>query len=187
MGYVLSYWTQLLLVFSFLVILPLGEHFHIVTALPTLYFRRGRPANRVPSVDLEKMLGDDADAADLRVGARTAKDLTWKEGLDVFTCTECGRCKDACPTFLTGKPLSQKWVHDSLKHHLLEQRENIVTDQPAADALPPLAGGVISDDTLMGVHDVRLLRGGVPDRTRASSAVLPHAPAPRDDGRRVSA
>ena len=148
LGYVLSYWTQLLLVFSFLVILPLGEHFHIVTALPTLYFRRGRPANRVPSVDLEKMLGDDADAADLRVGARTAKDLTWKEGLDVFTCTECGRCKDACPTFLTGKPLSQKWVHDSLKHHLLEQRENIVTDQPAADALPPLAGGVISDDTL---------------------------------------
>ena len=147
LGYALSYWTQLLFVFSFLVILPLGEHFHIVTALPTLYFRRGRPANRVPSVDLEKMLGDDADAADLRVGARTAKDLTWKEGLDVFTCTECGRCKDACPTFLTGKPLSQKWVHDSLKHHLLAQRENIVTDQPAADALPPLAG-VISDDTL---------------------------------------
>ena len=130
LGYVLSYWTQLVVVFAFLVILPLGEHFHIVTALPTLYFRRGRPANRVPSVDLEKMLGDDADAADLRVGVRTAADLTWKEGLDVFTCTECGRCKDACPTFLTGKPLSQKWVHDSLKHHLLEQREHIVTREP---------------------------------------------------------
>jgi Fe-S oxidoreductase len=148
LGYVLAYWSQLLLVFSFLVILPLGEHFHIVTALPTLYFRRGRPANRVPSVDLEKMLSDDADAADLRVGACTARDLTWKEGLDVFTCTECGRCKDACPTFLTGKPLSQKWVHDSLKHHLLEQREHIVTDEPAADALPALVGGVISEDTL---------------------------------------
>jgi ferredoxin len=147
-GYVLSYWLQLLVVFAFLVILPVGEHFHIVTALPTLFFRRGRPANRVPSVDLEKMLGDDADAADLRVGARTAADLTWKEGLDVFTCTECGRCKDACPTFLTGKPLTQMWVHTSLKHHLLAQREQIVAREPADDALPPLAGGVISEDTL---------------------------------------
>ena len=147
-GYILSYWTQLVVVFAFLVILPLGEHFHIVTALPTLFFRRGHPANRVPSVDLEKMLSDDADAADLRVGVGTAKDLTWKEGLDVFTCTECGRCKDACPTFLTGKPLSQKWVHDSLKHHLLEQREHIVNDEPADDALPKLVGNVISEDTL---------------------------------------
>ena len=147
-GYVLSYWAQLLLVFSFLVILPLGEHFHIVTALPTLFFRRGRPANRVPSIDLEKLLSDDADAADVRVGVATAKDLTWKEGLDVFTCTECGRCKDACPTFLTGKPLSQKWVHDSIKQHLMEQRPNIVAGTPAAEVLPPLVGGVIGEDTL---------------------------------------
>ena len=147
-GYVMSYWVQLLLVFAFLVILPLGEHFHIVTALPALFFRRGRPANRVPSVDLEKLLSDDADAADVRVGVATARDLTWKEGLDVFTCTECGRCKDACPTFLTGKPLSQKWVHDSLKHHLLAERERIVADAAAADALPPLVGTVISEDTL---------------------------------------
>ena len=147
-GYVLSYWAQLLLVFAFLVILPLGEHFHIVTALPALFFRRGRPANRVPSVDLEKLLSDDADAAEVRVGVATARDLTWKEGLDVFTCTECGRCKDACPTFLTGKPLSQKWVHDSIKHHLMDQRLNIVAASSADDALPPLVGGVISEDTL---------------------------------------
>jgi len=147
-GYVLSYWAQLLLVFSFLVILPLGEHFHIVTALPALFFRRGRPANRVPTVDLEKLLSDDADAAEVRVGVATAKDLTWKEGLDVFTCTECGRCKDACPTFLTGKPLSQKWVHDSIKHHLLEQRAAIVAGEPAEESLPPLVGAVIGEDTL---------------------------------------
>ena len=147
-GYVGSYWAQLLLVFSFLVILPLGEHFHIVTALPALFFRRGGPANRVPSVDLEKLLSDDADATEVRVGVGTARDLTWKEGLDVFTCTECGRCKDACPTFLTGKPLSQKWVHDSIKHHLMEQRPAIFAEKSADDALPPLVGGVIGEDTL---------------------------------------
>jgi Fe-S oxidoreductase len=147
-GYVVSYWMQLVVVFAFLVLLPLGEHFHIVTALPALFFRRGGPANRVPTVDLEKMLGDDASTEELRVGVRTATDLTWKEGLDVFTCTECGRCKDACPTFLTGKPLSQKWVHDSLKQHLLEQRERILAGDAAGDALPPLVPDLISEDTL---------------------------------------
>jgi Fe-S oxidoreductase len=82
------------------------------------------------------------------VGVHTAKDLTWKEGLDVFTCTECGRCKDACPTFLTGKPLSMQWVNDSLKKHLLEERQQIVAANAPEDALPPLVGGVISDETL---------------------------------------
>ena len=105
-GYQLSYWVQLATVFGFLVLLPTGEHFHIVTALPALFFRRGGPTNVVPAVDLEKMMSDDADAGELRVGVHTARDLSWKDGLDVFTCTECGRCKDACPTYLTGKPLS---------------------------------------------------------------------------------
>ncbi|HSQ73563.1 MAG TPA: (Fe-S)-binding protein, partial [Rubrivivax sp.] len=150
-GYQLSYWLQLVTVFGFLVLLPTGEHFHIVTALPTLFFRRGGPTNVVPSVDLERMMSDDADAGDLRVGVHTARDLVWKDGLDAFTCTECGRCKDACPTFLTGKPLSLKWVNDSLKHHLLEQREALLGPPPAADGedpLPPLVGSVISEETL---------------------------------------
>ncbi len=147
-GYQLSYWTQLVVVFAFLVLLPTGEHFHIVTALPALFFRRGSAANTVPFVDLEKLMGDDAAAAEMRVGIDTATDLTWKDGLDVFTCTECGRCKDACPTFLTGKPLSMKWVNDSLKQHLLEKRPQIVAAAAPDDALPPLVGDVISEDTL---------------------------------------
>ena len=145
-GYVLTYWTQMGVVLSFLVLLPAGEHFHIVTALPALYFRRGRLANRVPPVDVDKLL-EATDEADMQAGVRTALDLTWKEGLDVFTCTECGRCKDACPTHLTGKPLSMKGVNDSLKHHLLEQREAIVAGDPQ-HVLPPLVGGVIAPETL---------------------------------------
>jgi Fe-S oxidoreductase len=147
-GYVASYWIQVVVVFAFLVLLPTGEHFHIVTALPALYFHRGRPANAVPTIDLERVFADDADPATVRVGVRTAADLTWKEGLDAFTCTECGRCKDACPTFLTGKPLSQKWVHDSVKHHLLAQRAAIVGGGEAAAALPALVPDVIGEDTL---------------------------------------
>jgi len=145
-GYVLAYWTQMVVVFSFLVLLPVGEHFHIVTALPTLYFRRGRPGHRVPSVDVEELM-EATDEADMQAGVRSARDLTWKDGLDAFTCTECGRCKDACPTHLTGKPLSLKAVNDSLKHHLLEQRDLVVAGDPE-QSLPPLVGMVISEDTL---------------------------------------
>ncbi len=145
-GYGLSYWTQMVVVFCFLVILPTGEHFHIVTALPTLFFRRGRPAHRVPAVDIDKLM-EATDEADMRAGVRTVRDLNWKEGLDVFTCTECGRCKDACPTFLTGKPLSLKAVNDSLKHHLLAERTAVLAGDPQ-QKLPPLVGNVIAEDTL---------------------------------------
>jgi len=145
-GYAISYWTQMVVVLSFLVILPLGEHFHIVTALPTLWFRRGRPANRVPSVDLDKLMAAE-DEADMKAGVRSAIDLTWKEGLDAFTCTECGRCKDACPTHLTGKPLSLKMVNDSVKHHLVDRADAIVAGDPGGE-LPALIGTVISEETL---------------------------------------
>ena len=140
-----SYWVQMVTVFSFLVLLPLGEHFHIVTALPAVFLARDTPLNRVPSVDLEAIMADDA-VEDMRVGARTAADLLWKEAFDPFTCTECGRCKDSCPTFLTDKPLAMKWVNDSLKHHLLDKREAIVSGKVAD--LPALVGDVIKEETL---------------------------------------
>lgn len=143
-AYGAAYWTQMVVVFSFLVLLPLGEHFHIVTALPALFFRRGRPAHRVPTVDIEKLMAA-TDEADMQAGVHSARDLSWKQAFDVFTCTECGRCKDACPTHLTGKPLSMKTVNDSLKHHLVAQRQAIVG---GAAELPALVDAVISPDTL---------------------------------------
>ena len=145
-GYAISYWTQMVVVFSFLVLLPIGEHFHIVTALPTLYFWRGRPGHRVPGVDIDKLM-EASDEADMKAGIRSAADLTWKEGLDAFTCTECGRCKDACPTHLTGKPLSLKAVNDSVKHHLVEHGDLIVAGDPQHE-LPPLIDAVIRPETL---------------------------------------
>jgi Fe-S oxidoreductase len=144
-GYHAFYWTQMLTVLSFLVILPLGEHFHIVTALPALFFARGGLANRVPSVDLDAVMNA-ADGDSVSVGARTARDLTWKEAFDAFTCTECGRCKTACPAFLTGQPLSQKWVNDSVKHHLIDVRAALVRDDSAE--VPSLVPGIVSEEAL---------------------------------------
>ena len=182
-GYHLFYWVQMLTVFTFLAILPIGEHFHIVTALPAVFFGREAPLNRVPTVDLAPLAEDDADPDQLAIGAKTALDLTWKEGLDAFTCTECGRCKDACPTFLTGKPLSLKWVNDAVKHHLVDEREQ---HQGGRARQAAGAGGRADQrgDAVV-VHHLRLLRGRVPDRHRAPRQVLPAAAAAGDDGRRV--
>ena len=58
-----TYWTQMVTVFAFLVLLPTGEHFHIVTALPTLFFRRGVPARVVPAVDMDKLMAAEDEAA----------------------------------------------------------------------------------------------------------------------------
>ena len=143
-GYTLSYWVQMATVFGFLVLLPTGEHFHIVTALPALYFRRGRPAHEVPAVDMDKLMAA-TDEADMKAGIRDARDLTWKEGFDAYTCTQCGRCKDACPTHQTGKPLSMTAVNHALREHLEAQRQAL--QDPKAE-LPPLVGDVISEDTL---------------------------------------
>jgi ferredoxin len=148
-----------------------GEHFHIVTALPALFFARPRPANAVPAVDLER--DDDRRRRRRPAGGRAHRARPHLEGgLDAFTCTECGRCKDACPTFLTGKPLSLKWVHDSLKHHLLEQREAIVAAKGRA-TLPALVGRGDQRGHAVGLHHLRLLRG-TPARSSSSTwQVLP--------------
>ena len=91
------------------------------------------------------MGGSDAD--DMKIGVRTARDLTWKDGLDAFTCTECGRCKDACPTFLTGKPLSPANGSTTASSSTCwTQRDAIVAGDDAA--LPALVGEVIAPETL---------------------------------------
>jgi len=150
-GYHFFYWTQLAMVFSFLVYLPIGEHFHILSAFPALFFSHNAPLNKVPKVDLEALMeameDEDADEdVEPEVGIQNASQLLWKDGLDVFTCTECGRCKDSCPTFLTDKPLSLKWVNDDLKHHLMDVRIPIMQDK--TDELPDLVGEIIKEDTL---------------------------------------
>ena len=105
-----AYFLHLVLVLLFLVFLPFGKHFHVVTALPGVFFRRLPPEARLSMLDLE--------AEGARFGTATAKDLSWKEGWDVYSCTECGRCETHCPTVVTGKPLSHKEVNRSLRRHL---------------------------------------------------------------------
>lgn len=121
-----AFLLHLALVLVFLVFLPLGKHFHVLTALPNVFLRRLPPEARLAKLDLE--------AEEARFGAATVKDLSWKEGWDVLSCTECGRCETRCPTVVTGKPLSHKEVNRTLRRHLLEQGPALMEVAGAKDA-----------------------------------------------------
>ena len=99
-GYAVFFWANVLFVSFFLAYLPRSKHLHIATAFFNAAFRKLKPRGELPAMDLE------ADTA--RFGVKTIEDLSWKDLLDGFTCTECGRCQDACPAWATGKPLNPK-------------------------------------------------------------------------------
>jgi len=135
-----SFWIHLALILVFLNVLPFGKHFHILTALPNVFFRRLPPEGALRKLDLE--------AEDASYGAATVKDLSWKEAWDVYSCTECGRCQTHCPTYVTGKPLSHKEVNRAIRHHLAEvapaltalaRSRDPAAREAAVSALPPLS------------------------------------------------
>jgi len=106
-----GFWTHLVLILAFGNFLPYGKHFHIITALPNVYFRRLPPPGRLSQLDLENTE---------KFGSAKLTDLSWKEILDVYSCTECGRCQTHCPTYVTGKPLSHKELNLSIRRHVLD-------------------------------------------------------------------
>jgi Fe-S oxidoreductase len=99
-GFWVLWWFHMALVAAFLIYLPFSKHLHIATSFFNIYFRKLKPRGELPQMDLEQ--------EDATFGLRTLADLGWNDLLDGFTCTECGRCQQACPAWNTGKPLNPK-------------------------------------------------------------------------------
>ncbi|HEY3163048.1 MAG TPA: (Fe-S)-binding protein [Candidatus Limnocylindrales bacterium] len=99
-AFVVLWWAHIVLVAAFLVYLPFSKHLHIATAFPNIWYRKLAPRGELPQMDLER--------EDATFGLKSLQDLGWKDLLDGFTCTECGRCQAACPANFTGKPLNPK-------------------------------------------------------------------------------
>jgi Fe-S oxidoreductase/nitrate reductase gamma subunit len=95
------FWVHIILLLAFLNFLPFGKHFHVITALPAVYLRR-----LTPSAALEKMEFEDREV----FGVGRLEDFSWRRFLDMYTCTECGRCDEMCPANLTGKPLKPRSI-----------------------------------------------------------------------------
>jgi Fe-S oxidoreductase len=108
-----GFWWHSAFVLIFLNILPYSKHFHILTAVMNVFARNPDPHKLPTTVDLEGKVEREEP-----IGLAKITDLTWKDTLDLYTCTECGRCSDNCPAYTTGKKLSPKHLTLALRDHL---------------------------------------------------------------------
>jgi len=117
------FWLHIITQLTFLNFLPLGKHFHVITALPNVFLKSlGYPHEKTRLLDLE----DESVWEDESLGVNHIHQLNWKQGLDLYTCTECGRCKEVCPAFTTDKPLNLHDFNDTLKAELFDNADNII-------------------------------------------------------------
>lgn len=113
--YEFFWWMHIGLILLFLNFLPYSKHFHVVTSIPNVFFSKIGNDKFVPkTIDLE-----DEDAE--QFGAADIEHLTWKQLLDGFSCTECGRCTAACPAANTGKKLSPREIIVNIRHRTDEK------------------------------------------------------------------
>jgi heterodisulfide reductase subunit C/large-conductance mechanosensitive channel len=116
-----AWWLHIAGIFVFLNYLPYSKHLHIILAFPNTYYTRLKPQARMvnmPEIQKEVLYAmqpemvptDSAPDEPKRFGAKDVTDLTWKNLLDAYTCTECGRCTQQCPANQTGKILSPRKI-----------------------------------------------------------------------------
>ncbi|MEO5593763.1 MAG: (Fe-S)-binding protein [Chitinophagaceae bacterium] len=128
------WWLHITGIFAFLNYLPYSKHLHILLAFPNAYYARLLPAgemHNMPAIQNEVLYAMQpelapADAAPpATFGAKDVMDLSWRNLLDAYSCTECGRCTAACPANITGKLLSPRKIMMDTRDRLEEVGKNI--------------------------------------------------------------
>lgn len=128
------WWLHIFGVFAFLNYLPYSKHLHIILAFPNAYFARLAPQGEMknmPSIQQEVLyamqpeLAPTDAAPPAKFGARDVADLSWRNLMDAYSCTECGRCTAACPANQTGKLLSPRKIMMDTRDRLEEVGKNI--------------------------------------------------------------
>jgi Fe-S oxidoreductase len=141
-------------VLAFLSYLPTSKHQHIYLAIENIFFRNLKPIGALSKLDIENAE---------HFGASRIEHFSWKHLLDTYTCTECGRCQDQCPAYLTDKPLSPKMLIMDMRDHLHERAPQLIqlSGLPEKEKVEvatrldaeypdhkPLVGGTILEETL---------------------------------------
>jgi len=158
-----AWWVHNLVVLVFLNLLPRSKHFHIITSLPNVFFRKLEPIGALAKQDLENAT---------RFGSSHIEHFDWKQVLDMFSCTECGRCSSQCPATATGKPLAPRQLLLDLRDYLYAHQDEVVakrvprrTDGNGAEPAEVgenIVGPVIQDEVLWSCNVCRACEESCP-------------------------
>jgi heterodisulfide reductase subunit C len=152
-----SWWLHIIGIFAFLNYLPYSKHLHIVLAFPNAYYARLQPQGKMhnmPVVQNEVLYAMQPELAPTnaeppgKFGAKDVFDLSWKNLMDAYSCTECGRCSTACPANQTGKLLSPRKIMMDTRDRLEEVGKNINTNGEFKDDGKTLLTNYISIEEL---------------------------------------
>ena len=129
------WWFHIIGIFAFLNYLPFSKHLHILLAFPNTYFSNLKPKGEFTILDsVTDVVAPNFNPSyqpktdpnnPLRFGVKDVKDLNWKNLLDAYTCTECGRCTSACPQNITGKKLSPRKIMMDTRDRMVEVGKNM--------------------------------------------------------------
>jgi heterodisulfide reductase subunit C len=133
------WWIHIAGILAFLNYLPYSKHLHIVLAFPNAWYARLDPHGKMTNMisvqnEVKYMMQPElapatGDAQAQKFGAKDVFDLSWKNLLDAYSCTECGRCSAACPANITGKLLSPRKIMMDTRDRATEVGKNIAVNQ----------------------------------------------------------
>jgi Fe-S oxidoreductase len=149
-----GWWAHCVTILIFLSLLPLSKHFHIITAIPNLFFAKLPPRSaerplaitHVPAAPTAALDGPPKGLA----GVSSPADLSWKQVLDAFSCTECGRCTAVCPATASGAPLAPRQLILDIRDRLYHDPGELKQHDPdrGRSSEPADSAPLISDDVL---------------------------------------
>jgi heterodisulfide reductase subunit C len=131
----LCWWLHIIGIFAFLNYLPYSKHLHILLAFPNTYYSNLKAKGEFNTLDaVTDVVAPNFDPAyqaktdpnnPVRFGVKDVQDLSWKNLMDAYTCTECGRCTSACPQNITGKSLSPRKIMMDTRDRMVEVGKNM--------------------------------------------------------------